>query len=103
MRSRQFAAQEKAPWLCGVYGCSNLSYGHRYCQRCEHEIVALDLTYERQMERHTRMVARRRAIAAWLKARLWIVNLIFVAGVLMALYADWLKAVIAWLESGGPQ
>jgi hypothetical protein len=90
---------------CQVYGCGNLSYGNRYCERCEDEIAALDLTYQRQMEHHLRARARRALVVAWIRNGLdwvlehwWVGALFLVFGGLMCLACGCLDAIVEWLQ-----
>lgn len=104
-----------APWpapeirACEVEGCNGMSYGSRYCERCESEISALRdmarLKDERREQRRARRAARR-TFAGVCKAvynRLWIVNLVFVLGVIVYLAGVYGYAFIEWLQLGGWQ
>lgn len=90
---------QPSPSLCRVHGCSNLSYGRPYCERCQDEIEALDLTYEQQLQDHLRRAARRRSIRAWLRDHVWIVYAAIV-GVGLAVFAwAWIGAIVDWMAA----
>jgi hypothetical protein len=98
---------------CKVEGCGELTINPDYCNDCAGEIEALRemavLQDQRREQRRTRRAERK---AAWwgfwtfsrrIRERLWILNLVFVLGVIAYLGFVYGAEFIEWLQLGGWQ
>lgn len=94
---------------CQVKGCTGLAFDAPYCQHCTEELAALKrmaaLADERREGKRRRRAAGRSFadVCAAVKRRLWVLNLAFIAGVLLYLGLTWGAAFVEWLQLGGVQ